>query len=703
MMKFLGMMLVLGSLYYPTMQWSGDGHRVIARIASEFLIGKARDFVADHICDSDFSRVTVSLIDASIYADSLEWSDELHFSHTPYRACSPFIMERDCGPRGRCIVTAIANYTMRASDPNIPQDERGEAIRFLVHLIADVHNPMHVGFAEDMGGNEIRLESPPPTQSLHNVWDYVLVNREQRSVGVFNGDSSSQEDNDGFEGQPWLLSDVLLEQIRASFPQNPGTNIDISLENVLSEEGATGIAARMASFTAEHFTCSAAYMNELGEWIENGASLTEQYLESRSKRAMELLKIAGIRLAHLLNHVAKAFSTRQYLLDKDKSEKRLEKERRKSYVNKYGGLEFDFDFDPNKVLYNPDEEDFCEELRSTNAHSTVAAMKKKGKKKTAKKLAGIGADSKCLSESKLEADLANKIAQHRDDEKDMFEGVDLNSIVLVDDRTHFLVTRKEFAKTTSVLGVRAILFTILFKGNQEGKQSVKFGFDVRLAGEKGFTKSLIARMLMKLRNITSSHDEAGDIEAVEHPNPVAPLRYSSALFATSFPPRIAPIVSWPLTKTDTDRICFYQYKKVTLFLHQTTLESLDTIIKTQLYNIKAVDEFELFFVDERLLKIITMTPEFAGRLSVLRNSISRKLSIAMLAKRRSILHEVSDIEDVIFGSDPDRIQKLKVIKWIKQKVFENEGFTRFHWSTLERPPDDALYSLKTPDSYGKLG
>lgn len=173
-----------------THQWSGDAHRIVASIAYRFLSSSAKDFVADHLCDKDSNKVAKSLIDVSIFADSVEWSEELHFSSTPKHNCSPFEQERDCGKNGRCIVTAIGNYTSRASDIGLSKEERSEALKFLVHLVADIHNPMHVGFAEDAGGNFIGL-SNPPDKSLHEVWDFDLVNHKQLAMGVYK---NSMED-----------------------------------------------------------------------------------------------------------------------------------------------------------------------------------------------------------------------------------------------------------------------------------------------------------------------------------------------------------------------------------------------------------------------------------------------------------------------------------------------------------------------------
>jgi hypothetical protein len=266
--------------------WSGDAHRVIARIASEFLRDSGKYFVAEHLTGRDASKVEKALIDHSMYADTVEWSDDLHFSHTPYRACAQFEMDRDCplmGGARRCIVTAIANYTMRATNVKLSMEERGEAIKFLIHLVGDIHNPMHVGFAEDLGGNLIHL-ADPMGKSLHNMWDFTLVNRKQVELGVY-------KDNEEDDTEPWKLSDALLEQLDTKQSLSRYL-LNLKLSDVATEESATRLAAGMASQTATDFTCTVGYKNEENRWIESGESLSDEYSSSRSAWAMEMLKLS---------------------------------------------------------------------------------------------------------------------------------------------------------------------------------------------------------------------------------------------------------------------------------------------------------------------------------------------------------------------------------------------------------------------------
>lgn len=59
-------------------------------------------------------------------------------------------------------------------DEQSPDDAKSEALKFIVHLIGDLHQPLHVGFADDAGELSIGLSKPDET-NLHNVWNFNFL------------------------------------------------------------------------------------------------------------------------------------------------------------------------------------------------------------------------------------------------------------------------------------------------------------------------------------------------------------------------------------------------------------------------------------------------------------------------------------------------------------------------------------------------
>jgi S1/P1 Nuclease len=75
---------------------------------------------------------------------------------------------------------AIAKDFAVLTNKTAPQDQRAQSLKFLGHWVGDVHQPLHVSFEDDRGGNEIRVSGECSGKNLHSVWDACLV---QAAVG----------------------------------------------------------------------------------------------------------------------------------------------------------------------------------------------------------------------------------------------------------------------------------------------------------------------------------------------------------------------------------------------------------------------------------------------------------------------------------------------------------------------------------------
>jgi hypothetical protein len=73
------------------------------------------------------------------------------------------------------VLWAIGHFAERLAEAARPSAERAEALRFLVHFVVDVHQPLHVGRVEDRGGNTIELRYRGETTNLHRFWDTQAI------------------------------------------------------------------------------------------------------------------------------------------------------------------------------------------------------------------------------------------------------------------------------------------------------------------------------------------------------------------------------------------------------------------------------------------------------------------------------------------------------------------------------------------------
>ena len=86
--------------------------------------------------------------------------------------------QRDCKLRN-CIIEAIVWYMQVLKSPDSPRNEKRIALRFIAHLVGDIHRLFHAGFAEDRGGNSVEVRFNGRKENLHSLWDTGLVELEQ--------------------------------------------------------------------------------------------------------------------------------------------------------------------------------------------------------------------------------------------------------------------------------------------------------------------------------------------------------------------------------------------------------------------------------------------------------------------------------------------------------------------------------------------
>jgi hypothetical protein len=150
--------------------WGAQGHEVIASVAWQRLNPQARQEVT-RLLAQEPGQTLESIA---------TWADEhrspatgvWHYVNFPRTSCK-YEPERDC-PGGRCVVAAIAHqaavFASHASDA-----ERLKALKYLVHLVGDVHQPLHAGYQDDRGGNRFQLQLWMHARNLHAVWDSGLL------------------------------------------------------------------------------------------------------------------------------------------------------------------------------------------------------------------------------------------------------------------------------------------------------------------------------------------------------------------------------------------------------------------------------------------------------------------------------------------------------------------------------------------------
>jgi hypothetical protein len=163
----------------PTQAWGPAGHEIVALIALRELSPATRGQVA-HLLGSP-----VALVQDSNWADEIRDqrrdTGRWHFVDIPLNAPG-YDVRRDC-PDQACVVAQIERDQRILANPKAGDGLRADALRFLIHFVADAHQPLHAEDNDDKGGNEIRTYLGRRRASLHRIWDSEVVDALGRDPG----------------------------------------------------------------------------------------------------------------------------------------------------------------------------------------------------------------------------------------------------------------------------------------------------------------------------------------------------------------------------------------------------------------------------------------------------------------------------------------------------------------------------------------
>lgn len=183
--------IVLLVLSAPALAWGPEGHRLVGDIAARYLGAKARGQVSellryDRLSDGEPSGRS-TLGEVANWADEIkdfEWGRRRaswHYDDVPL--CRAAEYAHYCRS-GRCASAELARQIDVLADPRARLRARNEALKWVVHLVGDVHQPLHAANRGDRGGNLVQVsffgerENPPyGNLNLHAVWDVQILRR----------------------------------------------------------------------------------------------------------------------------------------------------------------------------------------------------------------------------------------------------------------------------------------------------------------------------------------------------------------------------------------------------------------------------------------------------------------------------------------------------------------------------------------------
>jgi hypothetical protein len=200
----------------PAQAWGPVGHRITGAIADRNLSGVARANVRQLLGGEDLAEVST-------------WPDDMRSDPAPFwqKLSPPWhyvtvlhgdqYQPSDAPPEGDA-VTALNAFTAVLRNPNAPREDRRTALIFIVHIIGDLHQPLHVGARPDRGGNDVKLSFFGQQTNLHAVWDSGMIGERHLSYSEYADwleRAITPEQVIAWSGHdplPWMAESLALEK-----------------------------------------------------------------------------------------------------------------------------------------------------------------------------------------------------------------------------------------------------------------------------------------------------------------------------------------------------------------------------------------------------------------------------------------------------------------------------------------------------------
>jgi len=226
--------VVAAAMSFQALSWGQIGHRVTGAIAEQYLTPKAQRDISQLLINED-------LAEASTYADEMR-SDPSEFwkkTANPWHYVNVFdgktYSDVAPPPEGNA-ATALDMFSKQLTSQQSSFAEKQLALRFIVHIIGDLHQPFHAGNGMDRGGNDIKLIFFWEDSNLHRVWDSGLIDRQKLSytewTKILSRKISEQQAKEWMEADPkvWIAESAKLRV--NLYPDNDKLSWDYQYQNL---------------------------------------------------------------------------------------------------------------------------------------------------------------------------------------------------------------------------------------------------------------------------------------------------------------------------------------------------------------------------------------------------------------------------------------------------------------------------------------
>ena len=240
--------------------WGVTGHRTIGRIAANHLSPEA-------------SAAVRELLGNETLAEAATWADEVrnqpdykhtgpwHYINLPLGLTEPAFEKAVKGMAQENVYSALLQQEQVLGSTASSKEQKIEALKFIVHFIGDLHQPMHVSREEDKGGNTIQVNYAGVGTNLHALWDSKLLDH----LGLDDQQLAQKVDQVSAAQVTAWQSDPLIKWIWESYEISSKLYAEID--------------------------------------AMNGRSIDDSYYQAHIQIVQQRIEMAGVRLAGVLNRI----------------------------------------------------------------------------------------------------------------------------------------------------------------------------------------------------------------------------------------------------------------------------------------------------------------------------------------------------------------------------------------------------------------
>ena len=156
--------------YLPSFGWGQKGHDVVAYIAECNLKPEVYQKVVKKLGDHSLVYYANWLDNAS-YSDQYRYTKSWHYANVDEGCTYDTMPKNEKGD----VVTAINGIIAELKSGKLSAEQENVRLRMLIHLVGDIHCPMHAGHLSDRGGNSVIVKFFDKETKLHSLWDTALV------------------------------------------------------------------------------------------------------------------------------------------------------------------------------------------------------------------------------------------------------------------------------------------------------------------------------------------------------------------------------------------------------------------------------------------------------------------------------------------------------------------------------------------------